>query len=181
MRHVHVSHYFLQQALQPGLPALLAEVQAAGATVSLDSNWDPAEAWNHGLARALAQTDVFLPNEQEALAIAQAAELDTALERLTVTIPLVTVKRGAQGAMARQGATVVSDPGFRVEAVDTTGAGDTFDAGFLYGYLHGWPLADSLALGCACGALSTQAAGGTTAQPTLVEAQGLIQQRESLR
>jgi sugar/nucleoside kinase (ribokinase family) len=54
--------------------------------------------------------------------------------------------------------------------IDTTGAGDSFDAGFLYGYLNGWPLARSLRLACACGSLSTRAAGGTEGQPTLDEA-----------
>ncbi len=53
---------------------------------------------------------------------------------------------------------------------DTTGAGDSFDAGFLLGHLSGWPLERALALGCACGALSTRAAGGVAAQPTLEEA-----------
>jgi sugar/nucleoside kinase (ribokinase family) len=66
-----------------------------------------------------------------------------------------------------------------MQVVDTTGAGDSFNGGFLYGLLHGWELADALALGCACGALSTQAAGGTAAQPTLAQAQALIEQRKS--
>jgi sugar/nucleoside kinase (ribokinase family) len=57
-----------------------------------------------------------------------------------------------------------------VKVVDTVGAGDSFDAGFLYGYLNGWDLSRSLRLGCACGALSTQKAGGTAGQPTLAEA-----------
>jgi sugar/nucleoside kinase (ribokinase family) len=67
-----------------------------------------------------------------------------------------------------------------VEVVDTTGAGDSFNGGFLYGWLHGWELADALALGCACGSLSTQAAGGTAAQPTLSQAQALILSRKAL-
>ena len=58
----------------------------------------------------------------------------------------------------------------RVEPVDATGAGDSFDAGFLAARLAGEGLAGALALGCACGALSTRAAGGTAGQPTLAEA-----------
>ncbi len=143
----------------------------------MDTNWDPTERWNDGLTEALRHVDVFLPNEQEALAISGAPSLEIALERLNRRIPTVAVKQGAQGATVRQGQASAHDPGFRVGVVDTTGAGDSFNAGFLYGYLHGWSLSDSLALGCACGALSTRGAGGVSAQPTLVEAEYLISQR----
>jgi sugar/nucleoside kinase (ribokinase family) len=57
-----------------------------------------------------------------------------------------------------------------VHVVDTTGAGDSFDGGFLYGFLHGWSLERALKLGAACGSLSTRKAGGTTVQATLEEA-----------
>ena len=177
--HVHVSTYFLQHALQPGLAALLAEARRGGATVSMDTNWDPEEKWNHGLAEALAQTDIFLPNEQEALAISRRPALDDALDALAAAIPTVAVKLGADGARCRQGPVHLADPGFPVDVVDATGAGDSFDAGFVFGYIQGWSLADTLALACACGALSTRAAGGTQAQPTLDEAQQLIRQRRN--
>ncbi len=176
-RHVHVTSYFLQHNLRPGLAALLAVARAGGATVSIDTNWDPTEQWDDGLDAVLAQTDVFLPNEQEAIAIARAGSLDEALSTLAARIPTVAVKLGPAGAICRQGEVVVRDPGFPIEVIDTTGAGDSFNGGFLYGLLHGWNLGDALALGCACGALSTQAAGGTPAQPTLDAAQSLIRQR----
>jgi len=178
-RHVHVSTYFLQLALQPGLPGLLAEARRAGATVSIDTNWDPTERWNHGLADALAQTDVFLPNEQEALAVARRPTLNEALDALGATISTVAVKRGADGAVCRQGQHTVADAGFVADVVDATGAGDSFDAGFIYGYTQGWNLEDTLALACACGTLSTRAAGGTQAQATLEEAQQLIRKRRN--
>jgi sugar/nucleoside kinase (ribokinase family) len=57
-----------------------------------------------------------------------------------------------------------------VQVVDTVGAGDNFDAGFLYGWLNDWSLVRALGLGSACGSLSTRAAGGTSAQPDLEEA-----------
>jgi sugar/nucleoside kinase (ribokinase family) len=176
-RHVHVTSFFLQHALRPSLPLLLASARALGATVSMDTNWDPTERWNDGLAEALRHVDVFLPNEQEALAISSAASVENALERLNRRIPTVVVKQGADGATARQGYAQVHDPGFRVPVVDTTGAGDSFNAGYIYGYLQGWDMPACLALGCACGGLSTRGAGGVGAQPTLVEAQSLISQR----
>ncbi|HEU5016150.1 MAG TPA: PfkB family carbohydrate kinase, partial [Roseiflexaceae bacterium] len=77
---------------------------------------------------------------------------------------------GAEGAVARRGSTTVRAAGPTVQVVDTTGAGDTFDAGFIYGFMNGWELERALQFACVCGALSTRAAGGTTAQPTLDEA-----------
>jgi len=177
-RHIHITSFFLQHNLRPGLAALLAQARAGGATVSIDTNWDPSERWDDGLGEVLAQTDLFLPNEQEARAIAKSSTLDEALARLTATIPTVAIKNGGEGAVCRRGDQIARDPGFPMQVVDTTGAGDSFNGGFLYGWLHGWTLADALALGCACGALSTQAAGGTMAQPTLAQAQVLIRQRK---
>lgn len=177
-RHVHVTSYFLQHNLRPGLAKLLAEVHANGATVSIDTNWDPSERWDDGLQEVLEQTDIFLPNEQEALALTRAKSVEEALKQLAATIPVVAIKRGAEGAICQQGTQIVADPGFPMQVVDTTGAGDSFNGGFLYGLLQDWQLAHALTLGCACGALSTQGAGGTTAQPTIAQAQALIYQRE---
>jgi sugar/nucleoside kinase (ribokinase family) len=179
-RHVHITSFFLQHNLRPGLAKLLAQARAVGTTVSLDTNWDPNERWDDGLSDVLANTDVFLPNEQEALAISRSTTLDDALTKLAATIPTVAVKCGAQGAICRRGAQTARDPGFPAMVVDTTGAGDTFNAGFLYGWLHHWELPEALALGCACGSLSTRAAGGVTAQPTIEQAQLLVQHRKSL-
>ena len=144
----------------------------------MDTNWDPDEVWNHGLAQALAQTDIFLPNAQEALAIAGEPTLDAAEARLAQTVSIVATKLGADGARCRRGETLLADPGFPADVVDTTGAGDSFDAGFVYAHIHGWSLADALALACACGSLSTRAAGGTDAQATLPEAEALIHHRD---
>jgi sugar/nucleoside kinase (ribokinase family) len=77
---------------------------------------------------------------------------------------------GAEGALAARGAETVRAPALKIKVVDTTGAGDSFDGGFLYGFLNGWSLERALRLGAACGSLSTRKAGGTTAQATLEEA-----------
>jgi sugar/nucleoside kinase (ribokinase family) len=170
-RHVHVSSFFLQTALAPGLAELFGAVRAGGGTTSLDPNWDPVEQWDGGLLELLGHTDVFLPNAEEAVRIAGGPGADDAAQALSVHGPLVVVKLGAEGALAaRDGELVRVAPPVVVEPVDTTGAGDSFDAGVLAGLLGGWPLERALVLGCACGALSTRAAGGTAAQPTLQEA-----------
>lgn len=176
-RHIHVASYFLQTRLQPGLPALLADARRRGVTVSLDTNWDPSEQWQSGLDDVLAQTDVFLPNAAEACAITGQASVEAALADLAARVPTVAIKCGGDGAIAQQGSVTARDPGFAVDVVDTTGAGDSFDGGFLYGYLNGESLDPALALACACGAHSTQAPGGTTAQATLDQARALVRSR----
>jgi sugar/nucleoside kinase (ribokinase family) len=171
-RHVHVSSYYLQIALTPGLGALFAAVRRAGATTSVDPNWDPSEAWDSGLPAMLGEVDILLPNAAEAQCIAGARDSRQAAEALSAAGPLVVVKLGAEGAVAARpdGEVLWAGPASDVEPVDTVGAGDTFDAGLLAGLLSGEPLDQALALACACGALSTRAAGGTTAQPTIEEA-----------
>jgi sugar/nucleoside kinase (ribokinase family) len=178
-RHLHITSYFLQEALRPGLVELVDEARAGGATVSLDTNWDPNEEWESGLSELLPHLDLFLPNEQEALAITRTTSREAALTALAALVPTVVIKCGAEGAICRRSYETLHDPGFSVAVIDTTGAGDSFNGGFLYGWLAAWPLEAALALGCACGALSTEAAGGVAAQPTLAQAQRLIQRRQA--
>lgn len=131
---------------------------------------DPAGGWAGGVGAAIAQADVLLPNEAEALALAGRDDVLAAGEALAASAGLVVVKRGRDGAVAWRDGAPVSVPGPPARPVDTVGAGDSFDAGFLAGWLGGRDLAASLRLAAACGALSTRAAGGTAAQPTMAEA-----------
>jgi sugar/nucleoside kinase (ribokinase family) len=173
-RHVHVTSYFLQSRLRPDLPALLGEARAAGATVSVDTNWDPAGSWDDGLQALLGLVDCFMPNKAEALLIAGEADVEAAAEALAQRVGTVAIKLGDAGGLARSGTSVVRWPALAVDLVDTTGAGDSFAAGFLAGSLRGWPLERALALAVACGSLSTRASGGVDAQPTLPEAIGAL-------
>ncbi|MFM8322650.1 MAG: carbohydrate kinase family protein [Chloroflexota bacterium] len=190
-RHLHVASYFIQTALQPGLPQVFRRAHALGLSTSLDTNYDPAEAWR-GLDELLTETDIFLPNAAEAAALAGTPDPAQAARRLSERVGTLAVKLGAQGALgvqrsplAGQGAgaegvegaasaaaagQVLQAASLDVAVVDTVGAGDSFDAGFVYACLNGWPLARALRLGTVCGALSTRQAGGTAAQPGLDEA-----------
>ena len=175
--HVHVSSAFLQRRLAPDLPALFERVRARGATTSVDPNWDPSERWDGGIRELLTRTDVFLPNGTEATRIAGVAGLDEALLALAEFAGLVVAKAGADGAVASEGGRLVRAAAPEVDALDTTGAGDAFDAGFLASWLAGDPLERSLALANACGALSTRAIGGVDAQPTMDEVLALLSDR----
>jgi sugar/nucleoside kinase (ribokinase family) len=175
-RHVHAASFFLQTALAPDLRPIFDAVHARGGTTSLDPNWDPRDVWEGGLTEALAATDVFLPNAEEAQRIARLADPVTAASALAQTTGLVAVKLGAQGALAAatDAEVIRVSPRFSIVPADTVGAGDSFDAGLLAGVLRGESIERALLIGCACGALSTRASGGTAAQPTLAEALAAI-------
>jgi len=166
-RHVHASSYFLlEDSLGPGLAGVLAAARAAGARTSLDTNWDPSGRWGDDRLRtAIAQADLLLPNEAEALRLSRQPDLAGAVAALADAGPAVVVKRGERGALCGSGVErwQVSLP--PVAPVDATGAGDCFNAGLIAGLLDGLTLPEAAALGCAAGALSTQAAGGTAGCP----------------
>jgi sugar/nucleoside kinase (ribokinase family) len=167
---VHISSFFLLHGLRTDAAGLLAEARAAGATTSLDPNWDPDEDWDHGLQRALRELDVLFANGEEAKRIAGVGDVENAARTLASAGTRVVVKLGSEGALAVEADTVLRARALEVDVVDTVGAGDSFNAGFLAGFLDGRDAKDCLGLACVCGSLSTRAAGGTAAQPTLVEA-----------
>jgi sugar/nucleoside kinase (ribokinase family) len=173
-RHLHVASYFLQTDLQPDLPALFRRAHSRGLTTSLDTNYDPTEKWI-GFEELLSTTDIFFPNKTEALSITGSDDIEYAAKQLASQSTLAVIKLGAEGAMLQNSAKTIFASTLRVNVLDTIGAGDSFDAGFLYGYLNHWELEKSLRLATACGALSTQGAGGTAAQPTLEEALAFLQ------
>ncbi len=169
-RHLHLGSYFIQDGLRPDVPRLFSLAHQQGLTVSLDTNYDPAEDWDNGLREALAHTDIFLPNETECRNIARLDDLQAAVDSLAERVGLVAVKCGARGALLRAGKLQINAASIPVEVVDSVGAGDSFDAGFITGFLSGWDYDRSLRLAAVCGALSTRAAGGTPAQATMAEA-----------
>ena len=125
------------------------------------------------LTAAIARASLLLPNEAEAVRLAGAGDLDGAVAALVAAGPRVVVKLGERGALCADGPVRyrVSLP--PVTAVDATGAGDCFDAGLIAGLLDGLDLSQAVALGCAAGALSTAAAGGTGSAPSMAAAKEL--------
>ena len=172
-RHLHVASYFLQTLLQPGLPDIFRRARSLGLTTSLDTNYDPSEKW-HGFNELLSVTNVFLLNEKEAVSLSGQENVYLAVSRLGSRVDALAVKLGVEGALGVSASQTVRVASIPVNVVDTVGAGDSFDAGFIYGYLQKWELEKVLRLACVCGALSTQKAGGTDAQPTLEEAMDYV-------
>jgi ribokinase len=176
-RHLHVGSYFLMGKLRAAWPSLLKEARRRNMTVSLDTNWDPEEKWE-GVHELLPLVDVFMPNEAELLALTGRASVDKALRDVRRLVPVTVVKRGGAGATAAStdGTHRCQSPRGRV--VDTVGAGDSFDAGFLYGLLRNHGVAQSLRFGCICGSLSTRTAGGIAGQPEAARLRAFMREVE---
>ena len=170
-RHVHVASYYLMSGdFRETLPSALRRFRAAGVSTSVDTNWDPTGQWT--LADLLAETDVFLPNVNELLAVTGAETVRHALADPRLAGCDVVVKRGELGAVARLNrellAVTASPPPIFEDAV---GAGDSFNAGYLAGRLTGADPQRSLRLAVAAGTLSTRGVGGTATQPDRSEAE----------
>jgi sugar/nucleoside kinase (ribokinase family) len=162
-RHFHLSSLFLQTGLHPGLPALFDNLRSAGLTLSLDTNDDPTGAWRGVLDLLLERIDLLLPNEEELLQIAATATTEEALDKLAPLVPLIVVKCGARGALVQWGKQRQWVAPISVEPVDTIGAGDSFNAGFLSAWLAGADPMRAAAMGNLTGALSTLRPGGVAA------------------
>ena len=174
--HVHVSSYYLQEALRPGVATLFRDARAAGLTTSLDPGFDPSERWEPDLVETLRDVNVFFPNEVELRGLSGTDDPDAAVPRLQNGSTLIVAKLGARGAMAiGSDGRPIHVPAPQVDVADTTGAGDSFDAGFLHAWLGGAELTDCLRLGAACGGLSTRGLGGTATQADLAEARALME------
>jgi sugar/nucleoside kinase (ribokinase family) len=175
--HLHVSSYFLQEGLRPGCRDLLKRASDLGLSTSLDPGFDPAESWDSDILETLEQVDVFFPNEVEIRALTGCREVTDGLKRLKNGRTRTVAKLGRDGATCLENGRPVHVPAFRVEPVDTTGAGDSFNSGFLHAWLREEAIADCLRFGAACGALATLGSGGTDSQATVEQAEELIRTR----
>jgi sugar/nucleoside kinase (ribokinase family) len=162
-KHLHVSSYFLQKALQSSLCDIFRKAKEAGLSTSLDTNDDPENRWSSEIQQLLKYTDILLPNEREACKLAQVDGVEQAAELLSRKVPVVVVKRGSQGALARVSKDKFVAPPPIVDAADHVGAGDSFDAGFIHQYIRGGKIEDCLNFGNIAGALSVTRPGGTEA------------------
>ena len=137
--------------------------------VYLDSNWNPEFLHSTRLRDLLAEVDVFSPNLAEALEITGVAEAEEALEHLSAWCPRVAIKCGPKGAIASSYGQVYRVPAIDVQAIETTGAGDNFNAGLIYGLLQGYSFERSLECANIAGGLSTLVIGGSGGGCTAAE------------
>jgi sugar/nucleoside kinase (ribokinase family) len=163
-RHVHVGSFFLQFGLQKDLPEIFRLAREWGISTSLDAGWDDTEKWDYGIRSVLPYTDLFLPNESEALAVTGESTWEAAAFKLAGLCTVAVVKRGKNGAGCASRGNICTVRGIEdAPVLDTTGAGDAFNAGFIYGYLNKFSLRECLEYGNACGTLCVSVAGGANA------------------
>ena len=161
--HFHLSSFFLLHGLRPRIPELFSQMKQAGLTTSLDTNDDPEDLWADDVKSVLQSVDIFLPNEREACRLTGTEDVQDALEALSRLVPIVVIKCGPKGAIAKCGKNQFRTPSLSVQPVDTVGAGDSFNAGFLHKFILRCNLEECLEYGNAIAALSTTRAGGTEA------------------
>lgn len=162
-RHVHIGSFFLQDDLRPHVADLFALARRLGLTTSLDSGWDLRESWlSADLRAALAHTSYLFPNALEFEKLSGTSDIERGMTRLLdLGVGAIVLKRGADGAVHGDARGMCVHEGFSASPVDTTGAGDAFNAGYLAAMLRNAPIAERLVFGNACGALTVAAIGGT--------------------
>lgn len=163
-KHLHVSSVFLQPGLKPDLALLFKRAKELGLTTSMDPQWDPAEKWDIGLPDLLKYVDIFMPNMAELKALTNSADLEAAINSIKTAGNIIVVKDGNKGAYLCEEETIIHQPAFlNKTVVDSIGAGDSFDAGFIHRFVQGEPNSACLEFGSITGAINTTGNGGTGA------------------
>ncbi len=163
-RHCHISSVFLQETLHKELYQIVKLVKDNGATLSMDVQFDPEEAWEFDYKKILPLVDVFMPNRQELMGITHTDNVEDAIAAVKPYINVAVVKMGSEGALLLTKEISKIHKGWRNEnVVDAIGAGDSFDSGFITSYVQGRSLEDCLYMGNLMGGVNTTAAGGTGA------------------
>lgn len=160
-------------SLTPGGPGQpwIGNAARHGSRVFADVGWDDSGRWDPADLADLAHCEAFLPNAAEAMNYTRTSCPRAAARRLAELVPLAVVTLGPEGAYAVDSASgeTAQVPALSVDALDPTGAGDVFVAGFLTGTLADWPLTDRLAFASLTAALSVQEFGGSLSAPGWIE------------
>lgn len=162
--HLHISSYFIQRGIQKDIGNIFKEAKKLGLSTSFDMQWDPSEQWNIDLENILPCVDVFLPNETELLHVTGCFSVGDAIAQIEGIANTVVVKQGNKGSTSFfKGKSLFRPSYINNNVVDAIGAGDSFNAGFIYKFLQDQSLENCQGFGNVIGAISTTAAGGTSA------------------
>jgi len=163
-KHLHFSSYFMQPGLRKDIGSLFRTAQNLGLTTSFDMQWDPREEWDLDFEEILPHVNVFLPNEKELMFLSGKNRLNEAINFIRKFTDILVIKRGNQGSMVCYSDKILDRPAFiNQNVVDAIGAGDSFNAGFIYKFIKGIPIPECQEFANLTGAVSTLAAGGTAA------------------
>ena len=163
-RHLHMSSYFIQKGLKNDVDHIFRRAKEMGLTTSFDPQWDPSEEWKVDLEGILPHVDIFMPNKKELLNLTRRETIQEAIDYLQEFANTVVVKLGNEGsALFTYGEPIFQTAFLNADVVDAIGAGDSFNAGFIYKFINGHPLEICQEFGNIIGAYSTTASGGTGA------------------
>jgi len=157
-RHLHIAEY----ATLHEIPDLVEQARDCGLTISLDPSWDETLIHGSQILQNAAGIDIFMPNLEEARAITGQEDALSALKVLARSFRIVTLKIGMGGAYIAVEGDILHHPAPSVQVVDTTGAGDAFNAGFLDFWLKKLPAIECLKAGIEAGSKAVQMAGGAS-------------------
>lgn len=164
VRHLHISSIYLQTALKPDIINLFRRAKVLGLSTSLDPQWDPAEIWETNLEELLPYVDIFLPNEAEILNLTRKDSIENAWEQIKPYANIVLIKRGKAGSVLFSDTETFQAISYLNEnVVDAIGAGDSFNAGYIFKFLNGGTPQVCQEFGNLMGAISTTFSGGTGA------------------
>lgn len=161
--HFHLANPFALPVLRGDTGDVMRRAKEAGLTTSVDTGWDSKGRWLMDLGPALPYTDLLFANDAETRLLGGSDDLQTAVSTLHAKgVRDIVVKTGAKGCSIFTPDVVLDIPGYKVEAVDTTGAGDCFAGAFLAGIARGLALQDCATLANAVGAMNVEQIGATT-------------------
>ena len=176
--HIHLAGLYLQEKFLPGVRSVLEYAREHGIGTSLDPQWDESEQWRH-MSDWMPLLDYLFVNEDEAISISGAENPEKACARLGESTVCPVVKTGSTGALLWSGERVIRLPGLPADVVDTTGAGDSFDAGFIYARLErGLSLEEAGRFANASGARSCEFVGGVNARSSCQQVLDFMKDRK---
>lgn len=176
--HLHLSSIFFQPQIKRDLLEILKAAKESGLTTSMDVQWDPDETWNLDLNSLLSYVDLFMPNEVEFLNLTGAKTINDALNSVSNHETTFVIKRGKKGSLLFRDEQKLTQNAFSLDGFsDAIGAGDSFNAGFIYAFLQEKPLSECLKQGSITAAVSTLKPGGTGAIQSYQQVQSYLEQK----
>lgn len=159
---IHYSSYYLMSQLKDDYLKIIKGIKSinSAVTFSMDTNDDPSREWNSQIIDILKEIDIFFVNEKEALNITKKRSVLNALDMLSGFTETAVIKLGDSGYVAKQYNDFYEGEPLKVNFKDSTGTGDNFDAGFIYGFLNNLHIENCLKIANICGGVSTEYLGG---------------------
>ncbi len=176
IKHIHFTSYYMMDGLKDDYIKIISRIKKKyrDITFSMDTNDDPSGRWGREIYNILPLIDIFLINKKEALMITKKDNISDALEELSGIIKTVVIKLGKKGYIAKDNGKIYNGDSLTVDFKDSTGAGDNFDAGFIYGFLNNMGSEKSLRIGNICGAKSVEYLGGVGTKEKFREINNMI-------